>query len=160
MNPSLILGLFGIGIIAGLRAFTPLAIICWATHFGWLNLSDTRLSFLGSSAAIGISSLLALGELVADKLPMTPNRISLGPLSGRIFSGVFTATAVATALHQSITFAIILGIAGALAGTFGGYYVRRSLTKGYKLPDIVIALTEDLVAIVGGFCLVRQIVLP
>lgn len=160
MNPSFILGFFGIGIIAGLRTFTPLAIICWAAHLGWLNVSDSHLSFLGSFPAVGVSSLLALGEVIADKLPMTPNRISLGPLLGRIFSGAFAATALAIGLHQSIAVAIILGVAGALAGAFGGYYVRRALTKGYKLPDTAIALTEDLVAIAGGFCLVRQIVLP
>lgn len=156
----LILGAFGIGVVAGLRAFTPLAIVCWAAHFGWLNLAGSRLALLALPVLIGIASLLAVAELTADKLPMTPSRLSIGPLIARIFSGAFAASAVAIGLHYSIMIAIALGGVGALAGAFGGYYARRALTKGCNLPDIIVALSEDLVALGGGFFLVRQIVLP
>ncbi len=155
----MVLGIFAVGIVAGLRTFTPLAIVCWAAHFGWLNLTDSRLSILASPVAIGIASLLAFGELIADKLPKTPSRISAGPLMARVFSGAFAASAVAIGMHHPIMLAIILGVAGALAGAFGGYYLRRSLTKGYNLPDIIVALSEDLVAVGGGFFLVRQMLL-
>ena len=93
MTALLIFAAFGIGIIAGLRAFTAPAVICWATYFGWLDLGDSRLSFLGKPVTVGIVSLLALGELVADKLPMTPNRTRPGPLLGRIAAAALAATA-------------------------------------------------------------------
>lgn len=160
MKPLLIFGALGIGIIAGLRAFTAPAIICWATYWGWLDLHESRLSFLGKPVALGIVSLLAVGELIADKLPMTPNRITPGPLLGRIAAGAFSASAIAIAAHQSVLIASVVGVIGAFAGAFGGYYARRSLVKRFGFPDLAIALTEDLVTVGGGFLLVRQIVWP
>jgi uncharacterized membrane protein len=157
MKSLLIFGAFGIGIIAGLRAFTAPAVICWATYFGWLHLDESRLSFLGKPVAVGIVSLLALGELIADKLPMTPNRTTPGPLVGRIAAAAFSATALAIAARQSAIIVSVAGVIGALAGAFGGYYARHSLVKRYGLTDFAIALTEDLIAVGGAFCLVRQI---
>ena len=156
MKPLLLFGAFGIGIVAGLRAFTAPAVICWATFFGWLHLSESRLSFLGKPVAVGIVSLLALGELIADKLPMTPNRTTSAPLLGRIATAAFSATAMAIAARQSVVIASVVGVTGALAGAFGGYYARHFLVKRAGLPDFPIAMTEDLVAVGGAFCLVRQ----
>ena len=42
---------------------------------------------------------------------------------------------------------IILAVVGALAGTFGGYHARRGLVRGLKVPDFVIAIPEDLIAV-------------
>jgi uncharacterized membrane protein len=145
------------GIIAGLRSLTAPAVICWATYFGWLDLGQSRLSFLGKPVTLGIVSLLALGELIADKLPMTPNRTSPGPLLGRIATAAFAATAIAIAARQSAVMVSVVGMIGALGGTFGGYFARSSLVKRYGIPDFAIALTEDLVAVGGAFCLVRHI---
>lgn len=157
MKPLLAFGAFGIGIVAGLRAFTAPAVICWATHFGWLHLSESRLSFLGKPVAVGIVSLLALGELIADKLPMTPNRTTPGPLVGRVAAAGFSAAAIAIAARQSVVIASVVGVTGALVGAFGGYYARRSLVKRCGLPDFAVALTEDFVAVGGAFWLVSQI---
>lgn len=38
-----------IGFIAGLRAMTAPAMVSWAAHFGWLDLSGTSLAFLGNA---------------------------------------------------------------------------------------------------------------
>jgi hypothetical protein len=38
----------GIGFAAGLRALTPPAVVAWAAHLGWLNLSNSPLAFMGS----------------------------------------------------------------------------------------------------------------
>jgi uncharacterized membrane protein len=43
---------------------------------------------------------------------------------------------------------------GGVAGAFAGYAYRRSLAS--TLPDWVLALLEDLVAVGGGFLLVSQ----
>ena len=77
----------GIGIVAGLRSFTAPAVVAWAAHFGWLSLHDSPLGFMGSTTAVAILSLLAIGELVADKLPMTPNRTASAPLLARVITG-------------------------------------------------------------------------
>jgi uncharacterized membrane protein len=59
----------GIGFVAGLRSLTAPAAVSWAAHLGWLDLQGSPLAFMGSTAAVAIFSMLALAELVADKLP-------------------------------------------------------------------------------------------
>jgi uncharacterized membrane protein len=49
---------------------------------------------------------------------------------------------------------IVLGALGALAGSFAGYNYRLRL--GTKVPDLVLALLEDLVAVGGGFLIVSR----
>src|ERR671922_2116790 len=73
MNSGLALLLaFGIGVVAGLRSMTAPAIVAWAAHLGWLNLSGSPLAFMGSLWAAAIFTLGALAEFVADQLPTTP----------------------------------------------------------------------------------------
>src|SRR5437016_10315863 len=90
----LFLGGFGIGVIAGLRSLTPLAVVSWAVHWGWLDLTGSRLALLGSTAAAVIISLLALVELVVDKLPTTPKRTAPVPLGARAFTGALSAIVI------------------------------------------------------------------
>jgi uncharacterized membrane protein len=70
---------FSIGIIAGLRSMTAPAAVAWAARLGRLRLEGTALAFLGSGVAAGLLTALALGELIAVKLPRTPSRIRPGP---------------------------------------------------------------------------------
>ena len=73
MNYVFVLAL-GIGIVAGLRSLTAPAVVAWGAHLGWLNLHGSPLAFMGSTTAVAIFSLLAIGELIADKLPMMQKR--------------------------------------------------------------------------------------
>ena len=50
-----------------------------------------------------------------------------------------------------------LGVVGAIVGTYGGYFARTGAVKALHVPDFVIALVEDAVAIVGGFLLMSQL---
>jgi len=152
----LFLGCFSIGIIAGLRSLTAPALVSWAAHLGWLDLSGSRLSLLGSRAAIIILSSLALAELVADKLPKTPKRTNLGPLVFRAISGGFSSMAICASAHQSLLVGTILGVLGAIAGAFAGYEIRHRLVEAFGLPDFGVAVAEDLVAIGGGLLIVSQ----
>jgi uncharacterized membrane protein len=38
----------GIGFAAGLRAMVTPAVVAWAAHLGWLNLTSSPLAFMGS----------------------------------------------------------------------------------------------------------------
>src|SRR5712664_3210216 len=68
---------FGIGVVTGLRSMTAPAVVAWAAHLGWINLHGSPLAFVGSAWAVGIFTLGALGEFVADKLPTTPARTAV-----------------------------------------------------------------------------------
>jgi uncharacterized membrane protein len=157
MNITLVLLLaVGIGIVAGLRSFTAPAVVCWLAHLHVLNLQDSHLRFMGSTIALVIFTLLALFEIVNDKLPKTPSRTTAVPLTARILTGALSGAAFGAAGASSIVIAAISGIIGALIGTFGGYQVRTQATKALHAPDFVIALLEDAVAIGGGFLLASR----
>ena len=157
MNPSQVLLLaFLIGVIAGLRTFTAPAVVAWAANRHWLNLHNSPLAFMGSTAAVAVFTVLALGELVVDKLPSTPNRTRLLGLIGRSVLGGLSGAAVAASGAQSIALGAVLGVAGAIAGAFAGYEVRKRLVRALKVPDFVIALFEDAVAIAGGLLIVSR----
>jgi len=125
----LYVGCFAIGIIAGLRSLTAPALVSWAVHLGWLDLSGSRLSLFGSKAATIVLTVLALAELVADKLPKTPNRTDVGPLTFRMITGGFSGVAVCASAHQPLAIGAILGGLGAIAGAFAGYQIRHQLVK-------------------------------
>src|SRR4051812_1206562 len=80
---------FLIGLLNGLRSFTAPAATAWAARLGWLKL-DSPLSLVGSLPAVLILTVLALGELVADKLPKTPSRTGALGLSARVVMGALT----------------------------------------------------------------------
>ncbi len=147
---------FGIGLVTGLRSMTGPALVCWAAHLGWLNLEGSRLVFMESTLATYSFSALALGELVADKLPFIPNRTSPGPLFGRVILGALSGAALCVATGHSLAIGAILGGAGGAMGAFAGYQARARLVKTSRLPDWVIALSEDLVAVGGGLFLVSR----
>jgi uncharacterized membrane protein len=62
-----------IGIIAGFRTMTAPAAVIWAAHLGWLPLENTPLAFLGFAVTPYIITVLAIGELISDQLPKTPD---------------------------------------------------------------------------------------
>ncbi len=157
MNPSEVLLLaFLIGVVSGLRSLTAPAVVAWAAHRNWLNVQNTPLSFMGSTAALVIFVLLAIVELVADQLPKTPSRLKPPGLIARIVLGGLSGAAVGVAGGQALALGGVLGAAGGIVGAFGGYQARTGLVRALKVPDIVIALLEDAVAIGGGLFLVSR----
>jgi uncharacterized membrane protein len=147
---------FGIGVVAGLRSMTAPAIVAWAAHLGWIHLSGSPLSFMGSSWAVGIFTLGALGEFVADQLPRTPARTTAFPLAARIVTGSLTGACLGTAGGASLWLAALLGAIGAIAGAFGGYQARVGLVRALRCPDFAVAVPEDLIAIGLGLLLVSR----
>ena len=148
---------FSIGIICGLRAITGPAVAAWAAHLGWMNLHGTPLAFMGSIITVVVFTLAAAGELVNDKLPKTPSRLSPGGLIPRILFGGLSGAAVALAGAQSLWLGVALGIVGCLAGAVAGYQVRSRIVKALGIKDLYVALLEDLVAIGGGLFIVSHL---
>jgi uncharacterized membrane protein len=157
MNPYQVLLLaFLIGVIAGLRTMTAPTMVACAANRHWLNLDNSPLAFMGSTAAVVVFTVLALGELIVDKLPSTPSRTKFPGLIGRSVLGGLSGAGIAAAGAQSIAIGAVLGVAGGIAGAFAGYEVRTRLVRALKVPDFVIALLEDSVAIAGGLLIVSR----
>jgi uncharacterized membrane protein len=145
---------FVIGFIAGLRTMTAPAFIAWAGRLGRLRLEGTLLSFLGLPVTAWVFTALALGELVADKLPSTPARTRPGPFVARIVSGAMSGGAIMAGTGGSLVLGAVLGAIGAVAGTLAGYHARARLVPALGVPDAAVALVEDLVAVGGALLIV------
>lgn len=146
---------FLIGVVAGLRAVTAPAAVSWAAKLGWLNLEGTPFAFLHYTISPVIFTILALGELVNDKLPKTPSRKAPASFVIRIVMGAFSGAAIG-ASRESLFAGLILGAIGAVVGTLGGYEARVRLTRLFGGKDLPAALLEDAVAIACGFLIVSQ----
>lgn len=145
-----------IGFVAGLRSLTAPAAVSWAAALGWIDLAGTRLHWMGSRVAVAVFSFLALLELVADKLPRTPNRTTPGPLLSRMVLGGLAGAALAIAGHQFPALGAVLGGVGAVIGAFAGYQTRYHLVNRLKLKDVTVAVAEDLITIVLAYLIVRS----
>lgn len=142
--------------MAGLRSLTAPAVVARGAHLGWLNLLGSPLGFMSSTAAVAIFSLLAIGELVADKLPMTPKRPAPAPLLARVVTGGPCGGCICAAAGKSLIAGALLGGTGGVIGAFLGYEVRRRLVNNLHIKDFVVAVCEDLLAIGLAFFLVSR----
>src|SRR5260370_7328065 len=157
MNSTTIFFLaFGIGVISGLRALTAPAAVAWAAHRNWLHLHGTPLSFMGAGLAVISFIVLAGVEVVTDQLPSTPARTKPMGLVPRLITGGLSGAAVAASGGQGLAFGAVLGALGGIVGAFAGYEVRTRSVKALSVPDYVIAILEDAVAIGGGLLIVTR----
>jgi uncharacterized membrane protein len=137
----------GIGIVAGLRSLTAPAVVAWGAHLGWLNLHGSALAFMGSTTTGAILSVRAIGELVADKLPIIPKRTAPAPLMARIITGGLCGACLCATAGQSLVAGTLLGAIGGVVGAFLGYSIRRRLVNDLHINDFVVAVCEDVVAV-------------
>lgn len=152
---SYLLAIF-IGMVAGLRALTPVAVIAWAAQFGRLNLTGSWLSFLGSGWAVLILTMIAIVEFVTDQLPTTPSRKVPQQFAARLFTGALCGAALGTPDGYWLA-GLVSGIMGAVIGTLGGAAARGWLAA--KLgSDTPAGFIEDAVAVVAAIIIV--ILLP
>lgn len=157
MNSTVLLFAAGIGLVAGLRSLTAPAVVAWAAHLGWINLHNSALAFMGSKWAVVILTVLAVVELVADQLPSTPARTGAMGLSARIVTGALTGACLAAAGNAALFVGAVAGIVGAIVGAFGGYKARVGLVRSLQVPDFVIAIPEDAIAIGLGLLLTSHL---
>jgi uncharacterized membrane protein len=143
-----------IGMVAGSRTFTPVAAVSWAAHLRWLHLSGTPLGSLGALAAPFIFTLLAIGELIVDKLPSTPSRKAPGGFIARIVSGAFCGAALSLAGGGGAFGGLIAGGIGAVVGTLGFSGFRTRLAKALGGRDLPAALIEDACAVAAAVWIV------
>jgi uncharacterized membrane protein len=157
MNANVVvIVVLGIGFLSGLRSFAPLALVSWMAIWGWTPVAGSPFWFVGSEIFAIIISGLALLELVGDKLPKTPARTHLMPLVARLVTGAVAGGALSFSAGQSWPAGSALAALGSLTGAFGGYYVRRAAVRTLRIPDLFVALLEDLITIGGTLLLVHS----
>jgi len=134
---------------------TAPAAVSWAARLGWLRLENTWLAFLGATITPYIFSVLAIAELIGDKLPKTPSRKSPGPFVVRILFGAMCGAALG-AQGDALGGGLLAGGLGSVAGTLGGYEARSRLVRATGGKDLPIALIEDVIAVSGATWIVSR----
>src|SRR5262245_47392271 len=108
---------FLLGGVAGLRSLTAPAVLAWAV-MGRSELQNTLVAFMARPVTAYVLTALAIAELVNDKLPFTPSRLSAVPLTARVLTGALSGATVGSMFGQALAFGLVLGAAGGVAGAF------------------------------------------
>jgi uncharacterized membrane protein len=101
-------------------------------------------------------ALMELGELVGDKLPMTPSRTAPPALLGRAISGAVVGAAVFVSGGRRAATGAALGSTAAIVAAFAGEQLRALIVEKSGLPDPVVALAGDAIVLLVGFSSLRD----
>src|SRR5262249_28281753 len=82
------------GAVTGVRSMTGPAIVSRSLASGLFSAGKSSFKWLGAKRTANTFGLLALGELVGDKLPFMPNRTNVAPLVGRLIGGGLCGAAI------------------------------------------------------------------
>jgi uncharacterized membrane protein len=137
-----------LGFVTGIRSQVPLALLALQAQRGQFDPGPGRAARrLASEQGVLGLVLAAGGELVADKLPMTPSRLTAGPFLQRLATGGAVGAAVHYDAGQPRALGALLGAAGAGAGAWAATRARAALAERTPLPGALLGAVEDLVAV-------------
>jgi uncharacterized membrane protein len=137
-----------LGFVTGLRSQVPVALLAIEAQQGRFDPGAGRLARRFASTEGVAGSMVALaGELVADKLPVTPARTTSGPFLQRLLTGGTVGAAVHYDAGQSRPLGALLGAAAAGAGAWAGSRARGVAAERTSLPGPLLGAAEDLVAV-------------
>jgi uncharacterized membrane protein len=142
-----------IGVVAGLRALTPPAVVAWGAALGWLPVAGTWAHWVGHPITVTVLTVLLVVELITDQLPSTPSRKTTPQFATRIITGAFAGAVIGAGFHHTFS-ALGAGIIGAVIGTLAGFEARKRLVAANDGHDLPIALTGDAIAVLAGFAIV------
>lgn len=145
----------GLGAIAGMRSMAAPALLSRRLarrQRPWdaLRKRPVAVRLLASRRSATVLTVLAAGELVADKLPFVPARTELPSLIGRASSGALCGAAVAARRGGSQPLAAAVGAAAAVGMAHLAYRLRKRAGETTGAPDTVFALAEDAVVLTAG----------
>jgi uncharacterized membrane protein len=148
---------FGLGIIAGMRSMSAPALTShFLTKVPAIRLAGTPWRYMQSKPVSTGMKVLAFTEMVADKLPSTPDRIAPPVLGARIISGALVGATLSQADGQPKWAGALLGSIGAVMGSYGFYFLRKKLGQTTSIPDFAWALAEDALVLAGGISLAQM----
>jgi uncharacterized membrane protein len=150
---------FLLGIVAGMRSMMAPAVLALTLSRRPEYVPNTAPAHWFALVPIAVILVIsALGELVADKLPRTPNRTALGPFVVRLASGAITGAALVQIGGVNAWAGAACGAVGAIVGTFGMFHARRFAGRVTGIRDPYIGAVEDVVAIAIAASVAAQLV--
>ena len=155
-RPAKFWPVMGFATLAGMRSMSAPAFLShYLARQPHAGLAGSRLRFLQKPGTAGVLKLLAAGEMVADKLPGTPDRIAPPVLLGRLLSGALVGAAWYRSRHGSALGGGVLGGLVAVAATFVSYALRTGISEKSGVPVALVGVAEDALVLAGGAALLR-----
>ena len=149
---------FGLGVVAGMRALIAPALLSHKLVRTYPTKQPGRpIHYLAMPPASLALKVLAGGEIIGDKLPNVPDRTIPVQFAARVASGATCGGFLSQAEGADIPAGVVAGGIGTVVGTLAFYHLRQWLHHGLGLPDPVVALAEDALAISLGWSIVNSL---
>ena len=136
-----------LGVAAGVRSITPVAVVSWVVAPGSRPLRRSPLAFLSQPAVRATCAVMVAAEAVADKLPITPARTAPGTWLGRVLLGGLAGAAISAARDRPVGTGMVAGAGSAGISTYVSYRIRMALIEQAGLPNVVAGSVGDLAAL-------------
>jgi len=144
----------GLGVLAGMRSMTPPTLVSLYLNRNQHLRNGTLTNVLGSGNSLTAFSLLATGEILADKFPQAPNR-TFGPaVVGRLGTSALSSAALAEAHGENRT--VAAAISAAITGVVTFATFRARMAANQYLPNPVTGVLEDTLLLGLSAALLRR----
>ncbi|WP_266364330.1 DUF4126 family protein [Tellurirhabdus rosea] len=149
---------FGLGIIAGMRSFVAPALLSHklVRTIPAKEPSEPIHYFVQPQASLALK-VLAGGEILADKIPNVPDRTVAPEFGFRVASGAACGAIVSQTEGAAVPAGAAAGGLGAVIGTLAFFRLRQWLDEEVGLPDPLVALVEDALAIGIGWSIANSV---
>ncbi|WP_114938066.1 DUF4126 family protein [Mucilaginibacter endophyticus] len=148
----------GIGTLAGMRTLSaPVITTHILSNHPSKRLEKSSLRFMQSTTVAAVLKVLSVTELIADKLPSTPNRIEPAGVAGRGLSGALAGASIYKAVGGKTLTGALIGGAAAIAASYASYYLRKNIVKANHIADPLIGAAEDALVIGAGISLSKLV---
>lgn len=146
-----------LGAVAGMRSQLPMALLAIESHRPRSGPGRSWLARrLAAPGALAATMLAAAGEIVGDKLPVTPDRTRPGPFTARVATGTLAGGATYQDAGRPVARGAVVGAVAAAASTLVLARARAAVGRRTPVPDLGWGALEDILALTLGLLAVRS----
>ncbi|MCP3734376.1 DUF4126 domain-containing protein [Sphingomonas sp. RP10(2022)] len=138
-----------IGLVAGQRGLTPLAVVAGAAVNGRLPKDAPGGALLAHPAVAAAAVSLAAAEMAGDKMPTAPNRTVVAGLLARSLTAAFAGAALAPKPERKLAAAV--AVATAIASSHLGLALRLRAMK--RWGQTATGAVEDALVLGSGLAI-------
>lgn len=147
----------GLGAVAGIRAMSAPALLSNELHkIPTAALAHSPLHYLQSGPVSTGLKVMAASEMLGDKIPNIPDRISPPSLLVRAASGALVGATLFTANRDKTMVGAAIGAAAAIAATYASFYLRKLVTTHTNFPDSFSGAVEDALMLSSGLAITKS----
>ncbi|WP_439883318.1 DUF4126 family protein [Pontibacter sp. MBLB2868] len=147
----------GLGAVAGMRAMSAPALLSnELSKIPTTRLSHSPLHYLQSGAVSTGLKVMAASEMLGDKIPGIPDRITIPSVLTRAASGALVGATLFTANKDKTMTGAAVGAAAAVAATYISFYLRKLVRKQTSFPDAFSGVIEDAIMLGSGLAITKS----